>query len=69
MRHYSILLGVLLILMQAPLFAADKMEVGLKVGDKVPYFKVADQTGKKQSFKDICGKNGLIFIFHRSANW
>lgn len=47
----------------------DALDKGIKIGEKVPTFKVQDHTGKSLTFKDVCGTKGVLFIFHRSANW
>ncbi|MFC1607583.1 hypothetical protein ACFL47_06385 [Candidatus Latescibacterota bacterium] len=65
----GIFLSVLIILACAQICVADKKEVGLKVGENIPGFKLPDQSGKIRTFDDLCGPKGLIFIFHRSANW
>ncbi|MFC1614255.1 hypothetical protein ACFL5K_03050 [Gemmatimonadota bacterium] len=42
---------------------------GLVVGDKIPDFSLPDQNGKMQDFESMAGPNGLIILFHRSADW
>ncbi len=44
-------------------------EIGLKVGDRIPDFEAADQTGKTRKFKNLCGSKGLLFVIYRSASW
>ena len=44
-------------------------DVGLKVGEKIPKLELVDQTGKTQDFNSLKGPNGLLLLFHRSADW
>ncbi len=38
----------------------------LEQGDKLPKFKLPDQSGRDQNFADLAGKNGLVlFIYSR----
>ncbi len=49
----------------APLLAAP-----LGVGDEIPSnFKAKDSLQREQTFKSLTGKNGLVVIFTRSADW
>lgn len=42
---------------------------GLKKGEKIPQFQMTDQAGKIRDFKSVCGKNGILLVFFRSADW
>ncbi len=42
---------------------------GPAVGEEIPVFSLPDQNGKKQDFESMAGPNGLIILFHRSADW
>lgn len=42
---------------------------GLKVGEKIPPFALADQNGNQREFRDLTGSSGLLLIFSRSADW
>ncbi len=42
---------------------------GPAVGEKVPAFSLPDQNGKTQDFESMAGPNGLVILFHRSADW
>ncbi len=44
-------------------------DVGLKVGEKIPEFELADQTGELRDFDSLKGPKGLMLVFHRSADW
>ena len=49
--------------------APDEM-TGLKVGEKVPDFKLTDQNGQEISLQDLLDIEGTtVLVFHRSANW
>lgn len=38
----------------------------LEKGDKLPEFKLPDQSGQAKSFKDLTGKKGLVlFVYSR----
>ncbi len=63
------LLSILVILACARICTAGEKEIGLKVGENIPEFRLSDQSGKNLSFNDLCGSKGLVFIFYRSANW
>ncbi|MDE3135301.1 MAG: hypothetical protein KGL59_01900 [Acidobacteriota bacterium] len=41
----------------------------LQVGDKIPGFDGADQLGKQRDFANLRGRNGLVMLFFRSADW
>jgi len=42
---------------------------GPAVGEKIPAFEAVDQNGKRQTFESLKGPNGLLLLFHRSADW
>ena len=60
-------------LAQAPKTAAKTppptITSGPKVGQKIPDFEVLDQHGRKQTLQSLSGPNGLLLLFHRSADW
>ena len=43
--------------------------LGPQVGERVPDFRLPDQTGRVWTRDSILGPNGAILLFHRSANW
>jgi len=72
MRRLSvrgILLCVWAILACSPLFAADKKNIALKVGENIPDISASDQSGRTRTFRDLCGAKGALLVFHRSARW
>ena len=42
---------------------------GLNVGAKIPDFELPDQYGKPRKFRDLAGRDGLLLVFSRSADW
>ena len=42
---------------------------GLAVGEKIPDFELPDQYGKARNFHDLAGRDGLLLVFSRSADW
>jgi len=47
----------------------DDLKTGPGIGDRVPDFELADQQGKPWSLHDLMGRNGLLLVFTRSADW
>lgn len=46
-----------------------KEEVGIKVGEKAPEFKLKDQDGKEVALKDLLKEDKVALVFYRSADW
>jgi len=42
---------------------------GLAVGAKIPDFALLDQHDEQRSFRDLSGREGLLLVFSRSADW
>ena len=38
-------------------------------GEKIPGFAALDQHGRRRDFASLTGPNGLLLLFHRSADW
>jgi hypothetical protein len=47
----------------------DGATTGLKIGEKIPDFALADQNGNERKFRDLTGPAGLLLVFSRSADW
>ncbi|MGH7924703.1 MAG: hypothetical protein ACREQH_08945 [Candidatus Binatus sp.] len=47
----------------------DDPKTGAKIGERVPDFELADQHGKQRSLHDLMGRDGLLLVFTRSADW
>ena len=42
---------------------------GPAVGSKIPEFRLQDQTGQWRDLPSLRGRNGIILLFVRSADW
>jgi len=49
--------------------AIDISVLGPQIGDSVPDFSLPDQNGQLQTLESVMGSNGLMLLFHRSADW
>jgi len=47
----------------------DGCTTGPEPGDRIPDFSLPDQNGALRAFADLTGPNGLLLVFHRSADW
>src|SRR5271163_2224443 len=47
----------------------DKYTTGPEPGQRLPDFSLPDQRGVRRSLKNLAGTNGLLLVFHRSADW
>jgi hypothetical protein len=45
------------------------INTGPAVGERIPEFEAVDQFGRRQTFETLRGTNGLLLLFHRSADW
>ena len=45
------------------------LNTGPEVGEKIPAFRLPDQTGRVRELADLAGPKGLLIVFHRSADW
>jgi cytochrome oxidase Cu insertion factor (SCO1/SenC/PrrC family) len=72
-----IALPVLVLLLSLPLPAGaqddplriDVSALGPQVGERVPDFRLADQTGTERTLQSLMGRRGLMLVFVRSADW
>ena len=44
-------------------------EWGPSVGTSLPAIKTTDQEGMARDFASLIGKNGVLLMFNRSADW
>ena len=61
-----------LMLAQSPASASpavDPQTLGPAVGQPIPRFAAPDQDGRLRDFSSLAGPNGLVLVFHRSADW
>ena len=47
----------------------DGYATGPELGERVPDFTLPDQHGNSRSLGNLAGPNGLLLVFHRSADW
>jgi hypothetical protein len=47
----------------------DRYATGPDPGERIPDFELPDQNGVSRSMADLSGPNGLLLVFHRSADW
>jgi hypothetical protein len=47
----------------------DGYTTGPELGERIPEFALADQLGVVRNLHDLTGPNGLLLVFHRSAEW
>ena len=47
----------------------DVSKLGPQVGQRVPDFRLMDQTGKIWTLQSIMGPKGAMLVFYRSADW
>jgi peroxiredoxin len=74
MRHFVVLSSLAMVLGLALQAQGTRMQVdiskrGPQVGERVPDFKLPDQTGNEQTLRSIMGRRGAMLVFVRSADW
>lgn len=47
----------------------DGYTTGPEPGERIPQFELPDQFGEARSLANLAGSNGLLLVFHRSADW
>jgi len=47
----------------------DVSKLGPQIGERVPDFRLPDQTGRLQTLSSILGPKGAMLVFIRSADW
>ena len=47
----------------------DNYTTGPDLGQRIPDFGLPDENGVLKSLADLTGSNGLLLVFHRSADW
>jgi hypothetical protein len=72
---------VWIILMSSPMFSRSASQsasgqadtavaqVGPAIGSQAPAFAARDQFGNEQSNRTVAGRNGIVLLFFRSADW
>lgn len=75
MRYLSVpaalLAAVVILGAQAPpaTSAADLARLGPQIGERVPDFRLPDQTGAPRDLKSVLKRGGAMLVFFRSAEW
>jgi hypothetical protein len=56
---------------RAELIRAQDLDIqtGPEVGAQAPDFTLPDSTGRPWHLPDLLGPQGLLLVFHRSADW
>jgi hypothetical protein len=47
----------------------DGYATGPDPGERIPEFTLPDQSGALRTLHNLAGPNGLLLVFHRSADW
>ena len=47
----------------------DGYATGPEPGQRIPDFSLPDQRGAARALGNLTGPNGLLLVFHRSADW
>ena len=47
----------------------DCYATGPEPGEHIPDFCLPDRHGRPRSLADLAGPNGVLLVFHRSAEW
>jgi hypothetical protein len=65
----ALLMGPLGQTSSQPRAKVDVSKLGPQVGQRVPAFRLKDQTGNVQTLESIMGPKGALLVFLRSADW
>lgn len=65
----TLLAGGVFVAAQSKHTPVDVAKLGPQVGDRVPDFRLVDQTGRVQTLRSIAGPKGTMLLFYRSADW
>ena len=68
------LISLLATLLIVPINAQTRTQIdisrlGPQVGERVPDFTLADQSGRQRTLRSIMGSRGAMLVFVRSADW
>ena len=61
--------GTVCLLSGVGLRASEPPATGPAVGERIPAFAALDQNGRERTFANLRGEEGLLILFHRSADW
>ncbi len=68
MKKLAFTSALLSTMLLAPV-AAQALKTGPEVGSKIPDFEARDQKGQVRTFENLTGPEGLLLLFHRTADW
>ena len=69
-RQIGLILSLMILFIGAPSVIAAAEDLGPPVGTKAPDIGTRlDQSGKPRTLADVTGRNGLVLMFFRSADW
>jgi len=69
-RHLTLLFSAVLFLASPLLFGQNAaIDVGIKIGERIPSFRLSDQNGSARDFSSVKGPKGAVLLFFRSADW
>jgi hypothetical protein len=71
MKRLPVVAGVWMLVGLAAVLAqtTPTASLGPKVGSVAPAFSGVDQFGRQQTLQSLIGRNGLMLVFFRSADW
>ena len=58
-----------LVLLATALSLAAQNQPGVAAGKLAPPFRARDQFAEEQTLSSLMGRNGLVLLFFRSADW
>jgi hypothetical protein len=64
-----VVLSVASMIAQSAHTPIDVTKLGPQVGERVPDFRLVDQTGRTETLRSIMGPKGAMLVFYRSADW
>ena len=57
------------LLLMAIALPAQTLDLGPRVGDVLPSFRLKDQYGVTRDLRSMLGPNGAVVVLYRSADW
>ena len=69
MKPFQFLVSGVVVLLLVTAITPAQIATGPAVGDKIPELAMRDQHGNPRTLSELAGPNGLLLLFHRSADW
>jgi hypothetical protein len=69
MRRLRWALSIWLVLIGMGAAQAPIASVGPTIGSNAPAFSAVDQFGRTRTLESLLGRDGLMLVFFRSADW